>query len=128
MARPKKTIDWQLVEKRMEAGCTAKEIAACLHADIDTFYRRFKEQYGKSFGDYSVEFYSIGDANIRALQYAKAMNGNLQMLFFLGKERLGQGKEEVKASPFEDIIQLRHENMILKAELNEIKEKMNAVD
>ncbi len=123
MTRKKMEIDWDLVEKRMEAGCSAKEIAAVLHCDTDTLYDRSKERYGKSFSVISAEFYSKGDANIRSIQYAKVLQGNLQMLFFLGKERLGQGKEEVKVSPFEDTIAIRHENMILKAELQELKEK-----
>jgi hypothetical protein len=123
MGRHKIDIDWNLVEKRMEAGCTAGEIAACLRVSPDTFSDRFKDKYGVYFSDKSREFYSMGDANIRSVQYAKAMNGNIQMLFFLGKERLGQGKEEVMQSPFEESIALKHENMILRAELAEIKGK-----
>lgn len=122
MGRPLLQIDWKLVEKRMEAGCTGIEIAACLHCDQDTFYRKVQEQYGKTFTALAGEFYSQGDANIRAMQYAKAMNGNINMLFFLGKERLGQGKEEVKVSPFEDVIALKHENMLLRAEIAQRKE------
>jgi len=121
MGRHKVEIDWNLVEKRMEAGCKAHEIAGCLHIDEDTFSRRFKEKYGKYFTDIKGSFYSKGDANIRSIQYSKAMAGNIQMLFFLGKERLGQGKEEVMQSPFEESIALKHENMILRAELAEIK-------
>jgi len=117
MARPKKEINWELVEKRMEAGCTAREITAAVRVDLDTFYNRFKEQFGKGFGDYSDDFYSAGDANLKFTQYMKALSGNNNMLMLLGRERLGQGKEQEKVSPYEDIIALRHENMMLRAQM-----------
>jgi hypothetical protein len=123
VGRPLKEINWEVVEKRMEAGCTAREISSILRVDEDTFGRKFKVHYGKCFSELSGQFYSVGDANIRSMQYAKAMNGNINMLFFLGKERLGQGKEEVKVAPYEDILELKHDNMLLRAELAELKEK-----
>lgn len=127
MGRPKKEINWELVEKRMEAGCNGIEIAATLRIQADTFYIRFKEQYGKSFQDYHGDFYSAGDSNLKYTQYMKALSGNNTMLMLLGRERLGQGKEPEKISPYEDIISLRHENMILRAQLenNIIKSQLN---
>lgn len=123
MARPKKEINWELVEKRMEAGCSGIEIAACLRIDSDTFFRRFQQHYEKRFADSTADFYSAGNANIKFTQYMKALAGNNNMLLLLGKERLNQGKEEeVKKSPLEDILDLRHENMILKAEIEKMKE------
>ncbi len=128
MARPKKEINWQIVEKRIEAGCNGVEIAAALRIDSDTFYIRFKQKYGKSFQDSSAHFYSAGDANLKFTQYMKALSGNNNMLLLLGRERLHQGKEQEKTSPFEDLIDLRHENMILKAELDWMKEKHEGKD
>lgn len=125
MARPKKDINWDIVEKKMEAGCSAREIASGV-CDIDTFYDRFKEHFGKSFSDYSDDYYSAGDGNIKFTQYMKALSGNTNMLTLLGKERLGQGKEQEKQSPYEDVLALRHENMILKAEISKMKEEKDA--
>ena len=127
MSRPKKDINWEIVEKRMEAGCSGVEIAACLRIQADTFYIRFKDKYGKSFQDYRGDFYSAGDANLKFTQYMKALSGNTNMLTLLGKERLNQGKEEeIKKSPYEDILALKHENMLLKAELESHKELAHA--
>ena len=126
MARPLKEINWDLVLKKMEAGCPAKEIYSGM-CDEDTFYSRFKKEFGRAFSDYSGWMNNVGIGNLRYAQYAKAMQGNNQMLTLLGKERLGQGREEeIKKSPFEDIIELRHENMMLKAELQEIKQAIDA--
>jgi hypothetical protein len=122
MGRKKKEINWDVVEKRIEAGCTATEIAAACRINQDTFTARFKQNYGRYFSEISDSFYSAGDANLKYTQYMKALSGNNAMLLLLGRERLNQGKEEeIKKSPYEDIIALRHENMILRAELDNIK-------
>ena len=92
MARPEKDIDWKLVEKKMEAGCTATEIAGGFHMHIETFSNRFEKQYGCYFTEYKAKFHSHdgGKGNIKFRQYAKAMEGNTQMLIHLGKHWLGQ--------------------------------------
>jgi hypothetical protein len=125
MSRPKKPINWDIVKKKMEAGCSAKEIAGAIPIDISNFYDRFKEEFGHPFANYADELYSVGDGNIKFAQYMKALSGNIPMLTLLGRERLSQGKEQEKQSPFEDILALRHENMILKAEINTLKEPVN---
>lgn len=122
MARPKKDINWHIVDQKMEAGCTAKEIYENV-CDPNTFYNRFKEHYGKAFADCSDDYYSIGNGLIKHVQYLKAINGNIPMLCLLGKERLGQGKEKESHSPYEDLVALRHENMILKAQLDRLINK-----
>jgi AraC-like DNA-binding protein len=125
MARPKKTIKWDEVEERMEAGCSAREIAQNFRISIDTFYDRFKEEYGSSFGDFSSDFAQCGKGNILHAQYRKALDGNTNMLVLLGREWLGQGKEEVKVSPYQETISLSHENMLLRAEIAELRERVN---
>jgi hypothetical protein len=127
MARPRIEINWDIVEKRMEAGCNGIEISASLRIDDETFYSRFKEKYGKSFQDYSRRFHSAGDSNIKFTQYMKALSGNIPMLTLLGRERLNQGKEEeIKKSPYEDVLDLKHENMILRSEIAQMRESFNA--
>lgn len=117
-------INWEIVQKQVEAGCSAKEIYGDL-CDADTFYNRFKEHFGKSFSDYSGDLYSTGDGRIRFTQYMKALSGNIPMLCRLGDVRLGQNKTEEKVSPFEDSMAIRHENMILRSQLEKLKEQLN---
>ena len=121
MARPLKAINWDIVEKKMEAGCSAKEIAGGV-CDLDTFYRRFKENFGRGFADCSDEFYSAGDSNLKFTQYMKALSGNTHMLTLLGRERLCQGTEKETTPQNDEFLSLRHENMLLKAEIDSIKE------
>lgn len=124
MARPLKPINWELVEKRMEAGSNAKEIAGTLQIDINTFYDRFKLEYGKSFADFADRYYDCGNANLRLTQYVKALAGNTNMMILLGRERLKQGREEIKVSPYQGSIDTEHENMVLKAEIEFLKEEL----
>lgn len=94
MARPPKPIDWNRVEKKMEAKCTATEIAGSFHMDLETFSNRFKAEYGKNYTDYLATFHNGGKANLKERQYAKAMEGNAQMLIWLGKQWLAQTETE----------------------------------
>lgn len=118
MARPLKEINWQVVERMMEAGNTAKEISKYLRIDEDTFYRRFKIEFGSCFAGFADGIAECGDGNIRYLQYIKALSGNIEMLKLLGKERLGQGSEsQLKKAPNQIVIDDMKENMRLKHEL-----------
>ncbi len=122
MARPPKTINWELVEKRLEAGNSAVEIAFQHNIHLNTFYNKFKKHFGKNFADLRDNFVQCGRSNILFTQYMKALAGNTNMLTLLGREWCGQGKEEILKSPFEDILDLKHENMILKDEIAKLKE------
>ncbi len=127
MGRTKKEINWDIVEKKIEAGLSAKAIAGGM-CEINTFYDRFKEHFGKNFADYADEIRCVGPANVQFTQYMKALAGNTNMLMLLGREWLGQGKEPEKVSPFEDAMAVRHENMILRSQLEKLKEKYEGSD
>ena len=129
MGRPEKTINWKEVIKRMEAGCTAKEIMGALNLDDNTFYKRFKKEFGSSFGDYSGKFYSGGDSNLKYTQYMKALSGNAQMLIYLGKVRLGQREPEMIQSLAANQQQIDQSHLImqLQHEIEELKRK-NGMD
>lgn len=104
MARPEKFIDWDKVRLRMEAGNSAKVIAAHHNIDTDTFYKRFKQEFGCSFGDYSALFYQCGNENLLYTQYVKALSGNVQLLIHLGKVRLGQKEDFESNESLADIV------------------------
>ena len=93
MARSRRDINWDVVEKLAQAGCSGIEIAAKFGMQDDTFYRRFKQEYGKSYQDFKGMFFSTGNADLKAMLHAKAINnsapGNTNTLIFLAKTRLG---------------------------------------
>jgi len=125
MARPKKEIDWNVVEKQMEAGLTAKQIAhGKIH--ITHFYKRFKEEFGCDYANYAHESYECGDGILKFTQYMKAIAGKTKELEKLCDVRLGQNSVKQEKPPNDDFLAIKHENMILKAELAKIKEILDA--
>lgn len=82
--RPRKFVDFEMVKKLATIGCTHEEIAYALSVSVDTLTRRkgFAEAYKK--GD------STGKQSIRHRQHQAGLSGNVAMLIWLGKVRLGQ--------------------------------------
>ncbi len=131
MARPLKEINWDVVEKLIESGCSGIQIAGKFKIDTDTFYTRFKKEYGVRFSDYSVISSECGKADIRSMLYAKAINnkapGNAQLLMFLAKCELGMREpdniqtlaaNQQQIDQMHMLMQLQHENEELKKQLN----------
>jgi hypothetical protein len=88
VARPLKSIDIRQVEELARIGCTEADMAAVLGVSVDTIQRRKRS---------SAEFRGViekGHASLRnslrRLQVKKALEGNVTMLIWLGKQLLGQ--------------------------------------
>jgi hypothetical protein len=132
MARPPKPIDWELVEAKVAAGCDGIEIAQDFRIRDNTFYDRFKLEYGESFQDYRCRQQRVGEGNIKFVQYAKALGltkkGDTQLLTFLGRTRLGQVEaqpaKEKELPPTEELLQLQDRYIQLEHKFNEL---MNAL-
>lgn len=89
--RPKKEIDFDMVDNLLGIMCTGEEVADILGVDYDTLNARIKEQFKVSFSDYIREKQSKGKASLRRRQYLTAVEeGNPTMLIWLGKQYLGQ--------------------------------------
>jgi hypothetical protein len=123
MARPKKAINWDLVEKRMEAGNSAREIAKHLRIDINTFYDRFKEEFECSFADFADGITECGISDIVFTQHMKALSGNVQMLIYLGKVKGGQKEPEVAMTLAANQAQLDQAHRIMELEHQLAEEK-----
>lgn len=129
MARPPKDIKWDVVLLRMQCGNTAKQISQAHFIDQDTFYSRFKKEFGCGFSDYSARERQVGHGNIAFRQYTKALEGNAEMLKLLGKEWNGQGADIVASkAPLQDnldmgqlIMELQHKITILEENANKPK-------
>ena len=99
MARPQKEINWDIVESYIQSGCkSGAALARKFDIQNDTFYRKFRDQYGCSFQDYHVASHEAGDEDIRRMLHAKALNnkapGNSTLLMFLARCRLGMKEPE----------------------------------
>jgi len=82
--RPKKieTMDLDLVWKLGSMHCTYKEIADITGVSEDVIRRHLKAFIEKAR--------SVGSRSLRKAQWDKALDGDVKMLTFLGKNYLGQ--------------------------------------
>lgn len=99
MARPEAIIDWLKVGKLLEAGCDGEGCAAFLGVHPNTLYRACKRDNKISFSDFSQQKRSKGNAQLHVKQYDAAMSGNITMLIWLGKNRLGQADKTEVSGP-----------------------------
>lgn len=91
VGRPKKEIDYDMVEKLANIQCTQEEIAGFLNLSVRTLQRdeEFCRIYKKGQEN--------GKMSLRRIQY-KLAEKNASMAIFLGKQYLGQRDNvEVKA-------------------------------
>jgi hypothetical protein len=129
MARPQKEINWDVVDKLIEAGCSAREIAAKFHVNRDTFYNRFKDHHKCCFQDYHDKTAEAGLADIRSMLQAKAINnsapGNTTLLIFLARCRLGMREPDIiqHIAPNQDKLDQSHLIMELQHKIAELESK-----
>ena len=98
--RPQIPINWDKVDKLLESGCGATEIAGYLGCCRETIYDRCLEEKGIPFTTYSCQKRSSGDSLLREKQMSVALEGNQSMLIWLGKNRLGQRDDPITESAF----------------------------
>lgn len=92
--------DWETVDKLCSLMCTAQEIAGFLDVSVDTLYRRIKETHDCTFAEYFDQKKVGAQIALRRAQWQSAMNGNVSMQIFLGKQYLGQSnKMDVITAP-----------------------------
>ena len=90
--RPRMEFDLRQVEELARIGCTEEDMGAVLGVSVDTIQRRKRS---------SAEFCGViekGQASLRnslrRLQVKKALEGNVTMLIWLGKQLLGQSDRQ----------------------------------
>lgn len=88
--RPKLAIDWDLVDRCFESGCTGEMTAAAVGVHYDTLAHRIEEEKGMLCSDYSALKKRKGNSKIFLKQQEVAEGGDRGMLIWLGKNRLGQ--------------------------------------
>ena len=105
--RPRKQIDWQLVESLCEIQCTGEEIAAVLGVHYNTLDSACKREFEQGFCEYYKKASFGGKSSLRRMQWKSAEKGNVSMQIWLGKQYLGQSdhnESEIKDIPPINII------------------------
>ena len=135
--KTKANLNWDLIDKMLAKGSFATEIAAKIGVHPDTLYNRCKTDKNSEFSAYAQQKRSIGDISIREKQFDIAVEeGNVTMLIWLGKIRLGQTETQALSTDAPKQDQIEAENLImlqkneiadLKKTNEEILSKLNAI-
>ncbi len=88
--RPQIQIDKTEFEKLCAIWCNEKEIAGWFDISVDTLCRWCKRTYKMTFADIYAQKASKGTVSIRRKQFELAQKGNVALLIWLGKQKLGQ--------------------------------------
>ena len=86
VARPKKDIDPEQVERIAQTYATMEEIAYIVGCSVDTLERRFADVIKKERAAIKI--------SLRRKQITEALAGNTTMLVWLGKVYLGQSDKQ----------------------------------
>lgn len=97
MSRPEITIDWNVVNELLEAGCIGTEIAASIGMHPETFYDRVVKEFRIGFTEYATQKRAKGNSILRKVQFDVATKDkDKTMLVWLGKQRLDQREPDSK--------------------------------
>jgi predicted signal transduction protein with EAL and GGDEF domain len=89
------TINWEIVDKLLEAGCDGTQVAAYLGIHPNTLYERTKTEKECDFSDYKSQKKAKGDVKLLAAQFESAIDDrDKAMMIWLGKQRLGQKEKQ----------------------------------
>lgn len=103
MGRKKISIDWDKVDRYLQAQCSAVGIASILGIHERTLYGRCETDKNMLFTDYAQQKRGEGQELIRMKQFKLAMEEDKIMLIWLGKQYLGQSDRTDHTSKGEQI-------------------------
>jgi hypothetical protein len=83
-------VDWEKVDKYLQAQCDGVSVASILGISADTLYLRCVEEKEMTFTAYSAKKKAEGVQLLKAKQFQTAMSGNVTMQIWLGKQYAGQ--------------------------------------
>ena len=108
MARPKKVIDYDLVERLSSIQCTMQEIAVVLEVSLSRLEKdkEFIRVYKKGI--------ETGKMSLRRKQWKAVEDGNVTMLIWLGKQYLGQVEDRENNNIKKEQLEINKKELELK--------------
>jgi len=94
VGRPKSVFNERELRYLCSIHCTLEEIAGFFQMNKDTLSQKIREEYGIGWAEFYERNSQGSKVSLRRRQIQAAMEGDTQMLKFLGKNMLGQ-KEKV---------------------------------
>lgn len=96
-------INWDKLDGALEVGATLEEVAAQQGCSADIIEMRVKEMHGITYSEYSKQKRVTTHVALRRKQIQLALQGNVPMLIWLGKNKLNQSdKYENKVELIEE--------------------------
>ena len=90
---PLTVIDYETLDGLCEIHCTGEESAAILDIDYDTLNRRLITDGHGGFAEYFKRKSAGGKKSLRRRQMDSALDGNVPMMIWMGKQLLGQSEK-----------------------------------
>ena len=90
---PLTVIDYETLDGLCEIHCTGEEIAAILDISYETLNRRLIEEGHEGFKEYFKRKSAGGKKSLRRRQMDSALDGNVPMMIWMGKQLLGQSEK-----------------------------------
>ena len=97
--RPKKEIDFKVLEGLCEIHCTLADVAGFFHTSDSTIQRRCREHYDMTYDEVYRAYSAPGRVSLRRWQFRMAEK-NPTMAIWLGKQWLGQ-TDRIEQNVFE---------------------------
>lgn len=121
-------IDWDKVDRYLQAGCTQKIIANSVGMSPNGLREKCFKEKGIDWAEYSSRQRDHGDALLYLKVFDAALKGNTQILLRLAAVRLGLLETDIKTeSPHQDVITLDHDRMQLQHKIDQMEEKISSV-
>jgi len=112
IGRPKKELDWKLIDSILQFGARLIDCSEMCEMSDDSIQKRIREEYNCTFSEYRDRKMSKMRMKLLQKQYDVAMQGNVALLIWLGKQHLGQqDKQEVTSFVNEIKIKKEDENL-----------------
>lgn len=109
VGRPKSVFNWKEFEHLCSIGCTLDEMAGFFQISKTAMQDRVREEFNETFTERYEKLSQGIKVSLRRKQIKVAMDGDVPMLKFLGKNILGQKEKidfdgEVKVNSWVDLI------------------------
>ena len=94
IGRPEKQINWEKLDAVLQFGARMLDCRGLLDVCEDTILANIKAKHGMTFTEYRDLRMSTMRAKLLQKQFDVAMNGNVTMLIWLGKQHLEQYEKQ----------------------------------
>lgn len=125
--RPRFVINYVTLKELCELHCTGEETASVLGCDYDTLNANLARNGEGGYSEYFKRNSAEGRVSLRRRQFKSAVEGNVTMLIWLGKQHLGQ-QDKISTETLDKTPQKDISTADLREKLKQLGVKMEDLD